>query len=338
MRRSPGRAMAVLATAACFGLACAADPGDPLTTSSDAVNSSGSGGAASSSGGANGGYGGASTGAVGSTSSSSGDNGSGSGSGSGNSSSSGGSGGGGGSGASDDGGDDSSVVSSGSGGGPDSDDAPAVPETGPIIPEGGASCITAGCALKVQYQAGTAASPTTSIQPNLNVYNEGSNAIDLTAIRVHYYFNADGCTSLMFECFYAGYTSGATGVECPGSIGATFVPLGANATPTADTYLEISFAAGSLPPGAAVSVNSGIHDANNYATKFTQTNDWSFFSYTGSAGYVDAPYVTAYVAGTLAWGIEPGAIPPRDAGHSADAASKSDASKSGEPKDAGGGG
>jgi hypothetical protein len=308
MRRYTGRAAANTCLAAgvtCLCLACAADPGDPLksssaVSSSGSSSSSGAGNSASSSGVSSSGSSGASSSGMSSSSgSSSGTSSSGSGGGASSSGSSG---------ASSSG--SSGVSSSGavSEAGPDE---VGPPEAGPIIPEGGASCVTAGCPLKVQYKSSTTAASTTTIGPDLNIVNEGA-AGDLANIKIHYYFTAEGDTSLEFDSDYAGYfNSGMTGFGATDVTGA-FVAMGANATPYADTYLEISFASASLPANATVSVNFRVHD-RAFATTYSQTNDWSFFSNTNSASYVDAPYITAYVNGALAWGIEPGPIAP-DAG------------------------
>ena len=55
------------------------------------------------------------------------------------------------------------------------DSGPDSPPVGPIIPEGGASCVTAGCPLKVQYMStGTNAN---TIGPDLYLVNEGAAAV-----------------------------------------------------------------------------------------------------------------------------------------------------------------
>ena len=87
--------------------------------------------------------------------------------------------------------------------------------------------------------------------------------------------------------------------------------MGAGSTPYADSYLELSFASANLPSSGAT-VHFRIHDSSYRAT-YNQSNDWSFFSYSGSTGNVAAIYTTAYLRGVLAWGTEPGSVAP-DAG------------------------
>jgi len=169
--------------------------------------------------------------------------------------------------------------------------------------------------------------------------------VDLSTVKIHYYFTADGDTSLVFNCDYSGYVNtNMTGLSAA-NVSGTFVSMGANATPYADTYLEISFTSATLPASGTAAVNFRIHDAS-FATNYNQANDWSFFSnVSGATGYVDAPYITAYVGGTLAWGIEPGPIAPGgdsgrpDGGNAGADATVGDASgaDAGHPADGGGG-
>jgi hypothetical protein len=194
-------------------------------------------------------------------------------------------------------------------------------EAGPIAPEGGASCVTASCPLKVQMETPTP-DPTT-ISQRLNIANAGSTTVDLANVRAHYYFTTAGATlPLALAVDYAGYSNGMTGFSSA-NVAGVFVSMGANSTAYADTYLELSFT-GTLPATSAISVNFRIHDPSFHQI-FNPANDWSSaFTTSNATTYVDANYVTAYLSGTLAWGTEPGALPPRDAGPS--------------PRDAGDGG
>jgi Cellulose binding domain len=182
-------------------------------------------------------------------------------------------------------------------------DAGDATEAGPTVPETGAACVTSGCPLKVQSKA--TAPLATTISANLNLVDNGATAIDLATVKVRYYFTADGDRALVFICDYAGYfNSSMTGFAVSNVIG-TFVAMGASATSLADTYLELSFTAGTLPAGSTASVAFRIHDAS-FATSYTQTNDWSNLSNSdGGAGYLDATHVAAYTSGALVWGIEP---------------------------------
>jgi hypothetical protein len=179
-----------------------------------------------------------------------------------------------------------------------------------------------------------------TIGPDVDLVNEGSLAVDLSTVKIHYYFTADGDTSLAFNCDYSGYVnSNLTGLSSA-NVSGVFVAMGAQATPYADTYLEISFTSATLPAAATAAVNFRIHDSS-FATSYNQANDWSFFSHVaGATGYADAQYITAYVGGTLAWGIEPGPLapeggsPPANGGDAGRDATVGDAAH---PADGGGG-
>jgi hypothetical protein len=164
-----------------------------------------------------------------------------------------------------------------------------------------------------------------NIAQDLHLINTGVAAVDLTSVKIHYYYTADGDTFPVFVCDYAGYVTGMAGLSSSNVMGA-FVSLGANATPYADTFLEISFTSQSLSPGSSAAVNFRIHNGNNYSVNYNQSNDWSNLSPMSAMSYVDAPYITAYLNGTLAWGIEPGNLPgdagqPLEAGQPQDGAS-----------------
>jgi cellulose 1,4-beta-cellobiosidase len=72
---------------------------------------------------------------------------------------------------------------------------------------------------------------------------------------------------------------------------------------TADTYLEVGFMGTAMlaPSASSGEVRLNLTGAN--ALSYDQANDYSFQS-TGAV-YVEAPRVTAYLGGTLAWGTEP---------------------------------
>jgi hypothetical protein len=276
-------------------LACAADPGDPLKTSAQYTGSSSGVGSSS-------GSGSSSSGATGSSSSGGTSSGSSSGSGGSNSGSGGGS----------SGGSSGSSSSSSSGGA----DAADVVDAGPIAPEGGASCVTAGCPLKVQLETPNPDPKTLNVY--LNIVNTGASAVNLANVRIHYYFKTNANPSpLVFVCDYAGYyMSPMTGFDKSGGTG-TFVPIGQNATPYADTFLELTFTSASLPANVTLSVQIRVHD-QAFNPSFNLASYWSSaFTTVSPMPYVDADYVTAYLNGTLAWGIEPGQLPP-EAGPSGD--------------------
>jgi L,D-peptidoglycan transpeptidase YkuD (ErfK/YbiS/YcfS/YnhG family) len=167
---------------------------------------------------------------------------------------------------------------------------------------GGVSCTTSTCPLKLQSKSLVSTVTTTSISPSIHISTTASGGVDLANVKLHYYYTADGNSSPAFACDTLHYVNSAMGLS--GCATGTFVPMGSSATPLADTFLEISFPSAKLPAGTTVEVNVRLFSPPNYPT-YNQSNDWSFIS-SSSANYVDATYITAYLNGTLAWGVEPG--------------------------------
>ncbi|HWT76939.1 MAG TPA: glycoside hydrolase family 9 protein [Mobilitalea sp.] len=148
--------------------------------------------------------------------------------------------------------------------------------------------------IKIQmYNANTSAT-TNGIMPRIKLYNTGTTSINLSEVKLRYYFTIDGEKSENFWCDWS--SAGSSNVT------GTFVKM-STAKDTADYYLEISFtsAAGSLAAGQSIEVQARF--AKSDWTNYSQSNDYSFNS--TSSAYVDWSKMTGYVAGTLAWGVEP---------------------------------
>jgi hypothetical protein len=127
------------------------------------------------------------------------------------------------------------------------------------------------------------------------VKNTGTQPIDLSTVKIRYYFTKDGTEDLTFWCDYA--------VVGTANVQGKFVTVNP-AKGTADTYLEISFSsgAGSLAAGAETGVIQGRFSKNNWSN-FDQSND---YSYDGSkTAFAAWNKVTAYQGSTQVWGLEP---------------------------------
>ncbi len=169
----------------------------------------------------------------------------------------------------------------------------------PILPPTGTSTTptaTPTVSLKVQYKAGNTAASASQIKPVLNVYNMGTGPIPLSALKIRYWYTADGPQAQTWACAYAAVTcANVTGV-----VNTLGVPQTG-----ADSYLEVGFApaAGNIAPGG----NSG--EIQNQISKsdfsnYTQTGDYSFDA--TKTAFADWNKVTLYYNGALVWGIEPG--------------------------------
>jgi hypothetical protein len=149
--------------------------------------------------------------------------------------------------------------------------------------------------LEVQYRSEGTGNSSNAVTPQFNVKNTSTQAIDLSTVKIRYYFTKDGTEDLTFWCDYA--------VVGTANVQGKFVNVNP-AKGTADTYLEISFTsgAGSLAAGAETGVIQGRFSKNNWSN-FDQSND---YSYDGSKTVFAAwNKVTAYQGSTQVWGMEP---------------------------------
>ena len=149
--------------------------------------------------------------------------------------------------------------------------------------------------LKIQMFSGNTTASSNTIAPRIKIVNTGTTALDLSTIKLRYYYTADATNKTQaFWCDWSHVGSA--------NVTGSFVTMASPKT-GADTYFEAGFTsgAGSLAPGASAEVQ--IRISRTDWTNYTQTDDYSF-SPTGSS-YVDWTKMTGYVNGSLQWGIEP---------------------------------
>jgi hypothetical protein len=149
--------------------------------------------------------------------------------------------------------------------------------------------------ITVQMFNSNRSATSNTIYAQFKIINQtGTNTIDLSNCKIRYYYTIDGVKPQSFWCDYS--TVGSANVT------GSFVSM---ATPNtgADYYLEIGFTsrAGTLAPGASFELQ--IRFAKNDWSNYIQTNDYSFNE--TATSYTDWLKVTAYVSGTLWWGVEP---------------------------------
>jgi hypothetical protein len=148
--------------------------------------------------------------------------------------------------------------------------------------------------IEVLYRCGIDGSLKNTIRPAINIKNTGTTPIDLSDIKVRYWFTNDGCLENSFICEYA--------VMGTDKVTGKFFNID-NPVPKADTYCEISFTkdAGKLGPGGS---SGDIPFRIECTSAYDQTNDYSFDS-TMEKAFGKNEKITAYVNGTLKFGIEP---------------------------------
>jgi endoglucanase len=150
-------------------------------------------------------------------------------------------------------------------------------------------------AIQVTYQCGAVKSDSNMICPVFGIKNLGSAALDLSRIKLRYWFTDDRSQSYSFACDYVKL--GAANIT------GAFTRLTAESVKP-NTYFEMGFAggAGKLNVGA----NTGEIKLRFYRTDyspFQQSDDYSFNPDLLTMGPNEK--ITAYIDGKLVYGIEP---------------------------------
>ncbi|MFJ6902893.1 glycoside hydrolase family 6 protein [Streptomyces griseoluteus] len=147
--------------------------------------------------------------------------------------------------------------------------------------------------LKAQYKNNDSSANDNQMRPGIQLVNSGSGAVDLTKVTVRYWFTGESASAgYQTWCDYAqpGCSTVRTAV--------TTLPV---ARTGADHTLDVTFTSGSLSAGASTG-DLQLRLAKADWSNFDETDDYSRGT---STSYADAPKVTVYVNGTLAWGVEP---------------------------------
>ncbi|PJI07424.1 MULTISPECIES: X2-like carbohydrate binding domain-containing protein [Clostridium] len=164
--------------------------------------------------------------------------------------------------------------------------------------------------IEVQSFNTPTSTSTNSIKANIKVINNTGADVDLSTLKLRYYFTEEGTEAESFWCDYSGLMGGATGYHNvdTSKVSGNFVKLdAAQSTDKANQYVEISFGSGSgtLEKGAYLMVQ--MRFAKSDWTSYDQSNDYSFNP--SATDYADANNVTGYVNGKQEWGQEPNPAP-----------------------------
>ncbi|WP_366288957.1 X2-like carbohydrate binding domain-containing protein [Paenibacillus sp. AN1007] len=160
-----------------------------------------------------------------------------------------------------------------------------VKDTTVVVPDG---------TIRIEMYNGTTSASSSSINPKFRLTNTGTDPLNLSDVKIRYYYTIDDSQPQQFFCDWA-----AVGND---NIIGTFRSL-SPALPGADHMLEIGFktSAGTLNPGQNTEIQTRFSKEN--WTSYTQTDDYSFAD--SLTSYADWSKVTGYVADQLQWGMEP---------------------------------
>ncbi|MFI8191515.1 cellulose binding domain-containing protein [Streptomyces sp. NPDC085946] len=157
--------------------------------------------------------------------------------------------------------------------------------------------------LVVQYRTSAGGATADQSEPWFKVRNTGSAPVQLSQVKIRYYFKADAPgAAYRFACSWA--VKGCSAVT--GTFGTLSSP-----TATADRYLEIGFtpSAGTLAPGADTGDMQLRFHRSDWQT-LRQSDDYSFGA--AQTSYADWNKVTARLAGSTVWGTAPADDDPTD--------------------------
>ncbi|MGX1830925.1 glycosyl hydrolase [Paenibacillus taichungensis] len=148
--------------------------------------------------------------------------------------------------------------------------------------------------LTIQAFNGNTSASTNGISPKFKVVNTGNSAIQLSDVKLRYYYTIDGEEAQSFWSDWASIGSA--------NVTSKFVKL---ATPVAgaDYVLEVGFtsSAGTLNAGQSAEIQARF-SKNNWSN-YNQANDYSFKA--SGTQFANHEQVTGYINGQLVWGIEP---------------------------------
>nr|AIY28331.1 putative lytic polysaccharide monooxygenase [Paenibacillus curdlanolyticus] len=145
--------------------------------------------------------------------------------------------------------------------------------------------------IVVQYKTGDTNATDNQIKAHFNIKNNGTTALDLTTVKIRYYFTKDGNANV--NGFVDWAQIGNSNVK---------VTVGSVSGTNADTYVELSFTSGTIPAGGQ-SGDIQVRLAKSDWSNFNESND---YSYDGTkTAYADWNKVTLTQNGTLVWGTTP---------------------------------
>jgi len=159
-----------------------------------------------------------------------------------------------------------------------------------VTPSGGGTP-TGG--FVVQYKAADTNATDNQIKPHLNIKNTGTSAVNLSDLKLRYYFTKDSSAAMNAWIDWAQI--GGSNIQ---------VSFGSLSKPGADTYAEISFTSGA----GSIAANGQTGDIQLRMSKtdwsnFNEADDYSFDP--TMTAYADWSKVTLYKNGTIVWGVEP---------------------------------
>jgi hypothetical protein len=154
--------------------------------------------------------------------------------------------------------------------------------------------VHAATSMKIQFYNQDRTSSSNQLYTNFKIVNTGTTAIDLTKVKLRYYFS-DSAAVDSLNSYIDHYSVTNNSNDILTSYDSISGDAGAN------RYLEIGFRNGNLTAGGEAVVS--CRTAKSDWTNFYQDDDYSFNK--TAENYTDWSKVTGYILDSLAWGTEP---------------------------------
>jgi|GEM_PF-3268090 len=154
-------------------------------------------------------------------------------------------------------------------------------------------------AVNVEYFNINSKSPTNQIKTNIKITNSSSEAINLSDLKVKYYYTINGINSQNFFCDYASINDFT--IINPSNVTGNFVEL-TKKSAYADHYIEIRFinCTQVLYPGDFVNICTRI-SKSDWSNTYIQEDDYSYVS-SPMENLFNTP---VYISGARVFGTEP---------------------------------
>lgn len=153
--------------------------------------------------------------------------------------------------------------------------------------------------VNAEYYNTNNQSPINQISSNLKITNSGSEPINLSDLKIRYYYTINGVNSQNFFCDYASINNSNT--INSSNVTGTFVELSRRSS-YADYYLEIGFTNNSeiLYPGSHINMCTRM-SKSDWSNTYIQEDDYSF----NSSSELDMSNMPIYISGVKVFGKEP---------------------------------
>ncbi|WP_339158526.1 endo-1,4-beta-xylanase [Paenibacillus sp. FSL W8-0186] len=147
--------------------------------------------------------------------------------------------------------------------------------------------------LVLQYRAADTNAADNQIKPSFNIKNNGTSAVDLSTLKIRYYFTKDGSAAVNGWIDWAQL--GGSNIQ---------ISFGNHTGTNSDTYVELSFSsgAGSIAAGG----QSGEIQLRMSKTDWSNFNEENDYSFDGTkTAFADWDRVVLYQNGQIVWGTAP---------------------------------